>query len=169
MFLILITWSMVNFQKITSYEKINTQPTLLWTSIRKCRATYKARTDPFFSFWWWRLSGNHPKKDFAFMATSSRKTLKTIKNLAGKPEWTMRSCLILANSFFPGVIKFGRILKNLQKIILLVCNFVGCNFTPVCQKADKHQVTRGIAKTLLLTTSEPEWSFFCELGVSFRN
>jgi hypothetical protein len=54
------------------------------------------------------------------MATSSWKTLKTIENLAGKPDLTMRSCLILANSFFPGVIKFGRILKNLQKNIPLL-------------------------------------------------
>jgi len=54
------------------------------------------------------------------VATSSWKTLKTIENLAGKPELAMGSCLILANSFFPGVIKFGRILKNLQKNILLL-------------------------------------------------
>jgi hypothetical protein len=50
------------------------------------------------------------------MATSSWKTLKTIENLARK----LGSCLILANSFFPGVIKFGRILKNLEKNILLL-------------------------------------------------
>ncbi len=68
------------------------------------------------------------------MATSSWKTLKTIENLAGKPELTMGSCRILANSFSPGVIKFGRILKNLQKNILLLALWGG-NFTPVCQKA----------------------------------
>ncbi len=68
------------------------------------------------------------------MATSSWKTLKTVENLAGKPELTMGSCLILANSLFS---RCDQIWPNSQESAKEYSpfNFAGCNFTQVCQKA----------------------------------
>jgi hypothetical protein len=50
------------------------------------------------------------------MVTRYRKTLKTVENLAEKPDLTLGSCLHLEKLFVVGgVMKFARICKNLKK------------------------------------------------------
>jgi hypothetical protein len=81
------------------------------------------------SFWWW---STHPKKDLALMITSCWKTLKTVENLAEKPDLTLGTCLNLANSF----LGFDQIWWNFQESAKehSTFNFFGCNLAPVHQE-----------------------------------
>jgi hypothetical protein len=55
-------------------------------------------------------SCHHPKKDLALVALE---TLKTLQNLAGKPDTALGTCLIMANSF----LRYDQSWPNFQEFL----------------------------------------------------
>ncbi len=96
------------------------------TSMKPCQTYAYGPIQPFFSFYWWGTSGDHPKKYLGSMATSYWKTLQKNRKSGLKTSLNASNLSKSGELFFEVLsnsVKFLRICKRIIFFKLFLLQF----------------------------------------------